>query len=88
MPSLSHFWIETSAIGTALLLIPLYMGFIHVSPPGAAAYAAVGGLAMAVGEELQFGSRGMRVTLWDVLLWGAAIAGAGGVAYVLALVYI
>ena len=76
-------WIEAGAFLAAVLLIPLYMGLIHVPPAGLVAYAGFGGVAMAVGEELQF-STACRVTFHDVLLWASAIAGAGGVAYLLA----
>jgi hypothetical protein len=85
MLSTTEFWVETSATATVLLLIPLYMGLIHVSPVGAAAYAGVGGVAMAFGEELQFGLEPIRVTAVDVLLWVGAIAGSGGTLYLLAL---
>lgn len=83
-----EFWIEAGATATVMLLIPVYMGFIHVSPIGAAAYAAVGGFAMAVGEELQFRVSAWQITAWDIMLWCAAIAGAGGLAYLLALIFI
>jgi hypothetical protein len=83
----SGFWIETGAAVTAVLLIPAYMGFIHVAPAGAIAYAGLGSVAMAVGEELQF-SPHPSLSLWDIGLWAAAIAGAGGTAYVLALLFI
>ena len=79
---------EAGATLTAVLLIPIYMGFIHVAPAGALAYAGVGGVAMAAGEELQFDSSLEHVTMWDIVLWTMAIAGAGGVAYLLALLLI
>ncbi|MGZ8282646.1 MAG: hypothetical protein ACXWUN_06795 [Allosphingosinicella sp.] len=85
MLSNTEFWVETSATATVLLLIPLYMGLIHVSPVGAVAYAGVGGVAMAVGEDLQFGLAAVRPSLVDVLLWACAIAGSGGIFYLLAL---
>ena len=88
MPSLNQFWIETGAALAAVLAIPFYMGFIHVSALGAAAYAGVGGVAMAVGEDLQFGIQRPALTFWDVGLWIAAIAGTGGVAYVVALIFV
>jgi hypothetical protein len=83
-----EFWVETGALVTATLLLPIYMGFIHVAPVGALAYAGVGGVAMAAGEELQFGPTVRNVTLWDVVLWTCAIAGVGGLAYLLALLFI
>lgn len=81
-------WLEIGATFAAVLLIPIYMGFIHVAPVGAAAYAGVGGVAMAVGEEVQFRTSLKQVTLWDMVLWAMAIAGVGGVGYVLALILI
>jgi hypothetical protein len=82
------FWVETGALVAAVLLIPIYMGFIHVAPAGAIAYAGVGGVAMAAGEELQFRPSVRDLTFSDVALWTAAIAGAGGLGYVLALLFI
>lgn len=83
-----HFWIETTGLLAVVLVIPFYMGFIHISRVGAAAYAGVGGFAMAIGEELQFRFQAVRVTFFDVALWCASIGGVGGVTYVLALVFI
>lgn len=80
-------WIEAAAFLAAVLLIPLYMGLVHVPPSGLALYVAVGGVAMAIGEELQFGAA-WDVTIHDVLLWAAAIAGGGGLAYLLALLLV
>ena len=88
MPTLAQIWFEITATATVVLFIPAYMGFIHVAPLGAAAYALVGGFAMAVGEQLQFRLKALDLTPIDVLLWSAAIAGTGGVAYVLALIFI
>ena len=88
MTAMIHFWIETAAFAAAIILIPLYMGYVHMSPPGAVAYAAVGGLAMAVGEALQFDSRRIRLTVWEVGLWCGAILGTGGIVYILALLLI
>ena len=85
MISTAQIWIETSACIAALFLIPLYMGLVHVPPVGALAYAGVGGVAMAVGEELQFEASLLDVSLADVPMWSAAIAVGGGIAYALAL---
>jgi len=84
----TEFWIEAGATAAIVLLIPFYMGFIHVAPLGAAAYAGVGSVAMAIGEDLQFGVQSLQVTLWDIALWGAAIAGSGGTIYLLALLFV
>ncbi len=81
-------WIESGALLGALVLIPFYMGLIHVAPLGAAAYALVGGLFMAIGEELQFRFDLQRIRLADIILWAASIAGIGGIIYVLALLLI
>jgi hypothetical protein len=80
--------LELVATIAAVLLIPVYMGFIHVAPVGALAYAGVGGAAMAAGEELQFREGLGAVTLWDIVLWALAISGVGGLAYLLALIAI
>ena len=79
------FWVETSALIAAVLVIPAYMGFLEVAPTGAVAYAGVGGVAMAAGEELQFAWAMPKLTAWDIALWTGAIAGVGGFAYLLAL---
>ncbi len=78
-------WIETGALLAAIVLIPLYMGLIHVAPLGAAAYALVGGFAMAIGEELQFRFKLDQISIGDIALWAASIAGVGGIIYALAL---
>ncbi len=85
-----EFWIEAAAIAAVATLIPVYMGFIHVAPLGAAAYAALGGCAMALGETLQFGGHSVdaREFAIDSAAWGTGIAGVGGIAYVLALIFI
>lgn len=91
MISKAEFWIETGALAAALLLIPFYMGFIHVAPAGALVYVGIGGAGMATGEQLQFPSQGLpsaREFGSDVLLWSAAIAGVGGASYLLALVLV
>ena len=82
-----EFWLETGATATVLLLIPVYMGFIHVGAFGAGAYVLVAGVAMALGEQLQF-HRSPRVSPSDVLLWAAATGGIGGAGYLLALIFI
>ena len=89
-PMLSDFEsiLESIATVAAVVLIPIYMGFMHISPAGAVAYAGVGGTVMAVGEHLQFDHDVDRISLWDVGLWAAAIAGTGGLAYLLALLLI
>ena len=79
---------EAGATATVLVLIPVYMGFIHVGAFGAAAYFVVAGLAMAVGEQLQFRVSPLRINLADVMLWAAATCGMGGVGYLLAWLFI
>ena len=86
--SSTEFWIEAGATAAVVLLIPFYMGFIHVTPIGAAAYAGVSSVAMAIGEDLQFGLHSLQVTFWDIALWCAAIAGTGGAIYLMALLLV
>ena len=88
MMGAAELWIETLAMLAAVLLIPIYMGFIHLSPLHMLAYAGLGGLAMAIGEDLQFRAGPWDLQLWDILPWAVAIAVAGGAAYVLALIFI
>lgn len=91
MTSAAEFWIETGALAAALLVIPFYIGFIHVPPAGALLYVAIGGLGMAIGEQLQFPGETLPSAgelASDALLWSAAIAGVGGASYILALVLV
>lgn len=90
MVSEAEFWIEATAIATVAALIPIYMGFIHVEPLTVALYAAVGGIAMAIGEALQFEGKLVepREIAIDSATWSTGIAAVGGVAYGLALVLI
>lgn len=85
-----EFWVQTGATTAVVVLIPLYLGLVHVGPAGAAAYAAAGGVAMTVGEHLQYRLRAIDLNdvLLDAALWGAAIAGVGGLVYLLALLLI
>lgn len=85
-----EFWVQASATAAVVVLIPLYLGFVHVGLAGAAAYAAAGGVALTAGEHLQYRLRGIVLgdVLLDAALWGAAIAGVGGLVYLLALLFI
>lgn len=83
-----HLRIEITALAWILVLIPLYMGIIHVSAWDAGVYALIGGAAIALGDNAQFGLRGMRVSLAEVLLWTATVAGVGGLIYFLALIFL
>ena len=88
MPSLLQIWIEFGAAAIVLLLIPAYMGYIHVAPLAAAGYALFAGTAMAIGEQLQFEFGRFEIAPSDIVLWTLSIAGVGGVCYVLALIFI
>ena len=94
-------WIELTAIAAVTVMIPLYLGFIHVGPAGALAYAAAGGVALATGEHLQLrlphretlhrppprpGRVWLKHAAIDAGLWVAAISGVGGLVYLLALI--
>ncbi len=54
MPSELEIWIELAAITAVVVMFPLYLGFVHVGPAGALAYAAAGGIALTISEHLQF----------------------------------
>ena len=86
--SVGELWIEIAAIAAVVLLIPTYMGFIHVNAIGAIAYAAIAGMAMTLGEELHFPARERQLSVPEIGLRIAAVAGIGGLAYLLALVLI
>ena len=83
-------WIELAAIAAVMVMIPLYLGFVHVGPAGALAYAAAGGVAVATGEHLQFRLPPSRLdhAAIDALLWVAAISGVGGIVYLFALIFL
>lgn len=83
-------WIELTAIAAVVVMIPLYLGFVHVAPAGALAYAAAGGIALTMGEHLQFRlPRGrLKHAAIDAVLWVAAISGIGGIVYLLALIFL
>ena len=83
-------WIELTAIAAVMVMIPLYLGFVHVGPAGALAYAAAGGVALAAGEHLQFRLPPGRLThaAIDAGLWVAAVCGVGGIVYWLALIFL
>lgn len=87
MIGIAQTWIEAAAIAAAVLLIPIYLGFIHASAAAGLAYVFVGGTAMAVGEQLQF-RFDVELDLGDLALWFAIIGGVGGIAYLLALLLI
>lgn len=80
-----EFWVEALALGTVVILLPAYWGYLHVGAAGAFAYLALASVMMPLGEQLQFGLRDIRLSLDDVLLWTVAIGGAGGAVYALAL---
>ena len=82
-PSHPIVWVEAGAFLAAIVLIPFYMGLIHVAPLDAAAYALVGGLGLAIGEELQFRFDLVQIRIADIILWAASIAGIGGIIYFL-----
>ena len=82
-----QFWIESAAIAAAVLLIPTYLGFVHASVSAILAYVGVGSVAMATGEQLQFGQP-VDLEVSDIALWCGVIAGLGGSAYLLALLLI
>jgi hypothetical protein len=82
-----QFWIETVAIVAAVLFIPTYLGFVHASAAAILAYVGVGSVAMATGEQLQFGSP-VRLGISDLAIWCGVMTGLGGSAYLLALLLI
>ena len=87
MTGMAQTWIETAAIAAAVLLIPIYLGFIHAGVGAGLAYVFVGGTAMAVGEQLQF-RFDVELALGDLALWFAIIGCVGGFFYLLALLLI
>ena len=88
-------WIELAAIAAVVVMFPLYLGFIHVGAAGALAYAAAGGVALALGEHLQLRLRrrplhraSLKHAAIDAILWVAAISGLGGLVYLFALIFL
>lgn len=90
MSSELEIWIELAAIAAVVVMFPLYLGFVHVGPAGALAYAAAGGIALTTGEHLQLSPTAdpLKHAAIDAGLWVAAISGVGGVVYLLALMFL
>jgi hypothetical protein len=88
MFSPAQLWLEIGAVATVILLIPIYMGIIHIGIAGVFVYAVVGGCAISMADALHFGLRDWHPDAWDFGLPAAAILGVGGIGYVLAVLLI
>lgn len=86
----TEIWLELGGILAVVLLLPFYMGFLHVELMWAASYAVAGGFGMAAGERVHSDKLAWqpRHLLPDVLLWSGAICGVGGIAYACAWLFI
>ncbi len=85
-------WTETLAEAAGALfvaaLIPFYMGLIHLTFLHFAAYSIAAAIALAGGECLRFGARGLTMSDFasDAGLWGLLVLVVGSLTYFLALV--
>ncbi len=81
---------ETVTVFAAALVIPFYLGIIHMPVPQLLLYSGAASAAMTTGEFAETPSRragGTRVFVMDMLIWFGLIAAAGGVAYGIALIF-
>lgn len=92
--SKGEFWIESIAVVIAVLLLPFYIGYIHIGLPGALLYTAAAGAGLALGEELQFSSYHLSQLpdlpdlAGEIALWSVSVAVVGGIIYLLALILV
>lgn len=85
---ISQFRIEAAALVSIIVLIPLYLGIVHVGLWSASTYAVLGGGAITLGDSAHHGPGDLRETLAEIVLATAAVAGAGGLIYLLALAFL
>ena len=95
--SKGEFWIEFIAVVIAVLLLPFYIGYIHIGLPGALLYTAAAGAGLALGEELQFSSYRLSQLpdlpdlpdlAGEIAPWSVSVAVVGGIIYLLALILV
>jgi hypothetical protein len=91
MPQALNFWAEAVGVIVVIVLLPFYIGFLHLTVLDLLAYAAVAGVGLTAGDHLQFPAvRSLRLAdlMIDLALWAQAVLGIGLVAYLVALVLV
>jgi hypothetical protein len=81
---------ELLAAIAAAIVIPFYMGFIHLGLPQLLLYSGGAGAAMAAGEWIETPSEvrsGLPAFMYEWLLWAAIVGLVGGIVYLFALIF-
>ena len=81
-------WAAATVSAVAVLAIPVYLGVAGTPPLGFMGYAAVAGIALAVGDWLDSGLRFIEDPaglLIDASAWALATAVFGGMAFLVSL---
>lgn len=74
----------------AAILIPFYMGFIHLGVPQLLLYSGGAGAAMAAGEWIESPAEtraGMKAFLYECLVWAVVVGVIGTAVYLFALIF-
>jgi hypothetical protein len=74
----------------AAILIPFYLGFVHLGVPQLLLYFGGAGTAMAAGEWIETPAEmraGMTAFLYECLVWTTVVLIIGGMVYLFALIF-
>lgn len=74
----------------AAVVIPFYMGFIHLGVPQLLLYSGGAGAAMAAGEWIETPAEirsGLTAFLYECLVWAVVVGFIGGLVYLFALIF-
>jgi hypothetical protein len=91
MPHMLDLWSETIGLLVAILLLPFYIGYLHLTLAQLLAYIVVAGAVLTAADHLRFASAkpvGAADLAMDFTLWAQAVLGLGLAAYLLALVLV
>ena len=90
-PQALELWAEGVGLIVAIVMLPFYIGVLHLTLVELLLYAGVAGAGLTAGDRLQF----PRVRAFapadlvvDFALWAQAVLGLGLVAYLLALLLV
>lgn len=84
-------WSEAAGALAVAVLIPFYMGILHLTLVQLLGYGGVAGLLLAAGEHLRFTGAvapRLREFLADLLLWAQMVLGLGTMSYLAAVILI
>ena len=84
-------WSETAGALTVAILIPFYMGVIHLTVLQLLFYGGVAGSFLAGGEHLRYSgfvTPRMKEFFGDLFLWAQMVLGIGTVSYLIAVIAI